>query len=138
MVEEEFPRASFGKPEGAGAYQVIEQHRAYQEPDVARTFRRLCQSFEWRPLPPDHRHPMCYGLLRVDGSRLLVARFEDVGRDLAGRPHTLHIECLIVPTQRLDEAWQLMAPREHQRPPLPPNTDRLMVLGDAATYACAR
>jgi hypothetical protein len=126
-----FPSATFGKPAGSGAYQIIQQHPAFESAEPAAAFRRLCSSFEWKPTNTGLQHRPCLAMLAV-GDSLLVARFSDTGRDAAGRPHTLRIECLLADREQLDVAWKSLAPGDHP-PKLPPGDD-LLIIGNPDSY----
>lgn len=130
MVEE-FPSATFGKPSGADAYQIIDQDPAFELPEVASAFRRICSSFEWKPTNNGLQHRPCYGILRT-GDTTMLAKFGDTGRDTAGRPHTLRIECLLVGTGQLDPAWKRLTQTETAPPTH--DVDTLAIIGDPKTF----
>jgi hypothetical protein len=125
------PSASFGKPGGATAYQVIDKHSAFDAPEIARAFRTICTSFEWKPTGGDSIHPPCYATLAV-GSSVLIAEYTDAGRDSAGRPHTLLINCLLTSPPDAERAWASLAGEEI---PVPVPTAGLRIIGDRKNFS---
>ena len=126
----DFPKAVFGKPDGASAYQVIAQDPEFERAEIAAAFEKICTSFEWRPLPAGTTHPPCYGILST-GEAILIARYADAGRDANGRPHALHIECVVVEVGKLELAWRSLAGNL----PVPRvGGDGLQIFGDKTTY----
>ena len=130
MVEE-YPSAIFGKLAGASAYTIIEQHATFESPEFASAFQRICNSFEWKPNSSGLQHRPCHGVRRV-GDGLMLARFRDAGRDTAGRPHTLRIECLIARPDGFQSAWKSLTHGEPS-PPLP-DGEELVIIGDPETF----
>lgn len=127
----QLPRASFGKPPGASAYQIISQHAAFESPAAARAFRRIYSSFEWKPTTGETLHPPCLAILPVENF-ILLARYSDDGRDSIGRPHTLKVDCFLTSPKNFAEAWQTLAP-DMATPPIP-SPDTLEIIGDQATH----
>ena len=128
----EFPSAIFGKPPGADAYQIISQHPDFELPEIAGAFRRICNSFEWKPTNNGLQHRPCYGILHT-GDATVVAKFCDTGRDTAGRPHTLRIECLLASSDQLDLAWNQLT-QAGTAPPPHDDVDELVIIGDPMTF----
>lgn len=130
MVED-IPSASFGKPDGATAYQIIHQHPAFETPLAATAFRQICNSFEWRPTNTGLQHRPCFGILRA-GRSFLLAEFSDSGRDATGRPNTLRIDCLLATQEQFHDAWKHLT--SQATPPSLPDDDELVIVGNPDTF----
>ena len=124
-----YPTAVFGKPDGSGSYQIIEQHSAFTQTAVARAFQKICGSFEWRSTESETAHAPCFGILPVE-EQFLIAKFVDTGRDITGRPHTLRIECILA--DDCEPAWKNIA-APHPFPDCPP--DVITIIGDQSTFS---
>jgi hypothetical protein len=134
MVEE-LPSAVFSKPQGEIAYRIVYQHRAFESPDLSRVFQRVCNGFEWKPTSSDRQHAPCHGIVSVE-NRFLLAKFRDIGRDAAGRPHTLRVDCLLTDAEHLESAWKSFTQRE--TPPPIPAEHELTIVGDTDSFWSAR
>ncbi|MFT5105589.1 MAG: hypothetical protein ACI9UA_001210 [Pseudoalteromonas tetraodonis] len=133
MVDASNPTAVFGKKAGGSAYQVIEQHEAFDAPEITAAFRKICTSFEWKHQSGVATHSSCYGMLRVDDDRFLIATFQDAGRDAAGRPHTLRIDCQLTSAESLRAAWASLTSQELPTPI--PASNHLVIIGDPSSYS---
>lgn len=130
MVEG-FPNASFGKSPGASAYQILAQDEAFVAPAIARAFRKICSRFEWKPTSGELIHAPCYAILPAGGA-ILVARYTDSGRDAAGRPHTLRVECLLADMDSFARACSILDPGQGSDWKIP---DSFQVIGDRDSYS---
>jgi len=126
-----FPHASFGKPPGGSAYQILERDEAFEPQEIARAFQRVCSSFEWKSTIGEASHAPCFGLLRCAES-ILIARYRDDGRDKVGRPHTLKIDCILAAVEDFSKAWNTFTTSVEC--PAVPQDDLIKVFGNESTY----
>ena len=125
----DFKSASFGKPEGASAYQIIQQDQSFETPEIAKGFRTICTSFEWKPAGGE-THAPCAAILKT-ANAVLVAQYSDAGRDASGRPHTLRIDCLLADTLTWRQAWEQLS----TLPPPAEPTENLQIFGEPGSYS---
>jgi hypothetical protein len=130
MVEG-FPSASFGKPPGAGAYQILGQDEAFAAPEIARAFQTICSRFEWKPTRGELVHSPCFAILPTDGA-VLIAKYTDAGRDAAGRPHTLRVECLLADLETFARACSTLDQDQAADWEMP---DCFQVIGDHGCFS---